>query len=128
MTTISEPPSSVPQGQSFDATYTVTEHGGGIRGRVPGQVLPGGRPSARPRIDLKTADPEAVGALGPGATFTHTLTLTVRPETVPGTYRMQGVRRCHPVDPKTVIEKRRERQLQDLGRDGAGDAGSPISS
>jgi subtilase family serine protease len=39
---------------------------------------------------MKTKPPEAVGPLGPGATFTHTLTLTVRPETVPGTYRVQA--------------------------------------
>ena len=31
-----------------------------------------------------------MGSLGPGATFTNTLTLTVRPETVPGTYRMKA--------------------------------------
>ena len=91
VTAISNPPSSVPQGQSWapPTTYTVTNTG----------TVPAGTSLVKfylvatvgtTKFDLKTADPEAVGALGPGATFTHGVTLTVKPETLPGTYFLQG--------------------------------------
>jgi subtilase family serine protease len=83
---ISEPPLQVPQGKSFAATYKVKNVG--PVSAAPSLVkfyLVG-----TTRNDLKTEDPEAVGTLGPGATFTNTLTLTVRPEVLPGTYLLQA--------------------------------------
>jgi hypothetical protein len=79
VTAISNPPSSVPQGQSWapPTTYSVMNTG----------AVPAGTSLVKfylvatvgtTRVDLKTADPEAVGALAPAATFTHTVTLTGR--------------------------------------------------
>ena len=107
VTAISDPTSSVPQGQTFLAptTYTVTNTGGEAAGPSLVKfylVLTAGTTTTR-IDDLKTADPEAVGTLGPGATFTHTLTLAVRSDTPPGTYRLQGC--ADAGSPKTVIEK-----------------------
>jgi subtilase family serine protease len=88
VTAISDPPSPVPQGQRFAATYTVTNTGGEPAGAslVKFYLVP----TVGAKVDLKTTPPEAVGALGPGATFTHTLDLILRPEHAPGTYRLQG--------------------------------------
>ena len=78
----------MPQGQRFAATYTVTNTGGESAGTsfVKFYLVP----AVGPKVDLKTTAPETVGALGPGATFTNTLDLIVRPEHAPGTYRLQG--------------------------------------
>jgi subtilase family serine protease len=90
MKTLTEPPLQVPQGQGFEATYKVKNTGAvsAAASLVKFSLVPtvvGGIGK-----DLKTENPEAVGLLGPGATFTNTLTLTVRSETVPGTYRMKA--------------------------------------
>ena len=79
----------MPQGQRFEVTYKVKNTGAvpAAASLVKFSLVP--TAVGAPGIDLKTDDPEAVGPLGPGATFTNTLTLTVRAETVPGTYRMQ---------------------------------------
>ena len=86
---ISEPPLQVPQGQGFDVTYKVKNTGAVSAGAslvkfslVPTTVGATG-------IDLKLENDEVVGPLGPGAPFTNTLAVTVRAETVPGTYRMK---------------------------------------
>lgn len=89
VTAITSPPSVVSQGQSFAATYTVTNTGGEPAGAslVKFYMVP---TVGTIKFGMKTVPAEAVGLLGPGATFTHTLPLTVRPETAPGTYRVQG--------------------------------------
>jgi subtilase family serine protease len=88
VTAISEPPPTVPLGQRFPSptTYTVQNTGGVSAAGflVKFYLIPA---VGTGQVDLKTAVPEAVGTLGPAATFTHAVTLTVRvPETVPGTY------------------------------------------
>jgi subtilase family serine protease len=89
MKTLTEPPLQVPQGQGFEATYKVKNTGAVSApvslvkfSLVPTTVGALG-------FDLKLAADEAVGPLDPGAPFTNTLTVTVRAETVPGTYRMK---------------------------------------
>lgn len=102
VTAISNPPTSVPQGQTFaaPATYTVTNMGvvSAAESLVKFYLA---ATVGTTRVDMKTTPPEAVGALGPGATFTHAVTLTVKPETAPGTYRLQA---CADSG-KTVAEK-----------------------
>jgi subtilase family serine protease len=84
---ITEPPSSKPQGQSFPATFIVKN-----KGAVPAapSLVKFYLMFGTTRQDLKAAVADVtVGTVGPGLTFTHTLTLTVRVETVPGTYLLQ---------------------------------------
>lgn len=97
ITAVSNPASPVPQGQSFQVTYTVKNVGAV---QAAASLVKFYLVSATTKIDLKTDDPEAVGALGPGATFTHAVPVTVRSETVPGSYVLQA---CADSG-KTVVE------------------------
>ena len=84
MTAITEPPTSLQLGQVFNATYTIQNTG--VESAQPSltKILL----EAAADLKAKTND-RAVGELVAGATFTDTLPLTVRPETVPGTYRFR---------------------------------------
>ena len=90
MKTITDPPLQKPQGQGFAATYKVKNTGAvpAAASLVKFSLVP--TVAGATGIDLKLADDETVGLLGPGATFTNTLTVTVRAETLPGTYRMKA--------------------------------------
>jgi subtilase family serine protease len=69
MRMISEPPLQVPQGQSFEATYKVRNTGAvsAAVSLVKFSLVP--TTVGATGIDLKLADDEAVGPLGPGAAF-----------------------------------------------------------
>jgi subtilase family serine protease len=105
MKMMSEPPLQVLQGQGFEATYKVknTAPVSAPASVVKFSLVPT-VVGAKTGIDLKIEDsPEDVGSLGPGATFANTLPLTVRAETVPGTYRMKAcVKFANPLDPNAV--------------------------
>jgi len=87
VTAISDPPGSLPQGQSFPATDTVQNTGAVASG--PSSVkyyLVSSVDGSR--TDLKGT--QSVPALAPTQAFTDETTLTVREETVPGPYRLQA--------------------------------------
>jgi subtilase family serine protease len=98
MKVVTEPPLQVPQGQGFQATYKVKNTGAvsAAASFVKFYLVP--TVVGAQGFDLKLAHAEAVGQLGPGATFTNTLTLTVRAESLPGTYRLKACVKFPSVD------------------------------
>lgn len=88
VTALSNPPASVPQGQKFSVTDTVENQG----------AVPAALSSTVKYLLVSTADgsrtalkgKQTVPPLAPGQTFTETQLLTVRPETLPGSYNLQA--------------------------------------
>lgn len=98
VTAISKPPASVPQGGVFTVTTSVKNNGTETAAPstvkyyfcTPALATLGclGAASGGTKIDLKNK--QDVPALAGGGTFTNPHELKVRPETIPGQYRLQG--------------------------------------
>src|SRR5262249_47619169 len=84
---ISDPPSKGGQGHPFDMTDTVKNTGAVSAGQSSVKYFLVSAADGT-RTDLKGGG--SVPALDAGLTFTDQETVTVRPETLPGTYHTQG--------------------------------------